>query len=166
MNMKSKNFLLTEETEDTRFLEGLKGIQDFNDTLPVVSSTDKKGNKLSKTVAALLLKAIEVLPKLKGYLKGNFVASNIVDNKAKIESLQLKISAMLVEVKRMEAAIVVIGIHIDADYRQIYEAIKEAADDDVSLKDTRDQLGAPYAKASKADETTAAAPTAVAAAAA
>jgi hypothetical protein len=161
--MKSKNFLLTEETGDARFDEGLKAIQDFTDTLPVISAKDKKGNRLIKAVFSLMDKAIEVAPKLKDYLQGGFQLSNLVDNKAMYDNLAAKVAALKALIARLELAMSVIGIHMDSDYRKIYAAIDEAVEDDVSLKTTRDLLGSPYEKTAKSEATSTDATTKVAA---
>ncbi len=155
--MKSKNFFTPEEAAEVRFAEGLVAIQEFTDTLPVVSEKDKQGNKLYKSILSLLQIAIEVAPRLKNYLAGGFQLDNLVNNKATLESLQRKSAALETEKKRIDAAISAVRVHIDADYRKIYEAIKQATEDDTSLKSKRDELGAPYVKTSSSDAAPAAA---------
>ena len=154
--MKSKNLFKLEEKAEANFLTALEGIKAFNDTLPIVSESDKQGNKLYKSVIPLLPTAISIAPRLTDDLRGGFDLNNIINNNAARESLIKKIADLKVEQQRMEAALACFVVNIDNDYREIYEAIKKTAKDDASLSETRDKLGEPYKKtvSTSTDETT------------
>ena len=132
--------------------EGQRGLIEGDFVLPEVSSKDKKGGKLTKSMKPLLDKAIESALQLEKYLPREFTTNNMVENQAASKRVQSKMTAIEREMKRHKDADTFIGIQIALDYRVIYEAAKKAAEDDASLIPLRDQLGAPFKKPTLSDE--------------
>ena len=144
--MKSKVHSKVETTSDALFYDGIKLISAYTITLPMVSPKDKKGRKLNKKILPLVQKAIDSVPKLENHLKRSFSAQNIIDNKAAIDSNLEKVRVMLEQVSIILDNNVCIGKVIDLDFRAIYAASQDGAEEDASLIPIRDELGAPFQK--------------------
>ena len=97
--------------------EGQRGLIEGDFVLPEVSSKDKKGGKLTKTMKPLLDKAIESALQLEKYLPREFTINNMVENQAASKRVQSKMTAIEREMKR----------HKDADtvmFRKVCQKIK------------------------------------------
>ncbi len=142
--MKSKVHSKVQPTSDARFYEGLQIIDDSNSHLPTVAPKDKKGRKVNKKILPLVQKAIDSAPKLENHLKRDFTTQNLIDNKAAHDSNEAKISELYSRIDLLISSNTLIGKEIDLDYRTIYAASQDAADEDVALIPIRDALGVPF----------------------
>lgn len=144
--MQSKVHSKVETTSDALFYQGIQLINGYTSSLPTVSPKDKKGRKLNKKVLPLVQKAIDSAPKLENHLKRDFTTQNLIDNKAALDSNLDKVKVLLEQVDRLLSTNTCIGKEIDLDYRAIYAASQDAAQDDVAMISIRDELGAPFQK--------------------
>ncbi len=144
--MKSKVHSKVEPTSDARFYEGLQIVDESTSQLPTVAPKDKKGRKVNKKVLLLVQKAIDSASQFENHLKRDFTTQNLIDNKAAHDSNLAKIAELNKHIDRLTSANTCIGKEMDLDYRAIYAASQDAADDDVTLVPIRDTLGAPFKK--------------------
>lgn len=142
--MKSKVHAKVDATSDARFFEGLQIIDESTSKLPTVAPKDKKGRKVNKNILPLIQKAIDSAPQLENHLKRDFTTQNLIDNKAAHDSNLAKVAELYKHIDRLLSANTCIGKEMDIDFRIIYAASQDAADEDVTLIPTRDTLGTPF----------------------